>query len=299
MRKVIAFIAKKRKRNEAMPREIFRREKDRMYSGVLSMNMACEEKKITESILKGFEKNEFKMYLQFVVDSKTKKIVFAEALSRWNSSEKGFLGPREYIDDMERVGLISRHDLYMFDLVCRQLENWENTKYRGISISCNFTRISLSEENFIDRLTAISDKYAFDKSRLSVEITEDAIERNREIAMRNVQRCKELGFRVYLDDLGSGYTSLANLCDYPIDVVKLDRDILLKTNTPKGKNLFSGIIALSHSLNMEVICEGVETKEQDDLVSSTECDYIQGWYYSKPLPVEECEGFVSNYALSL
>jgi len=107
-------------------------------------------------------------------------------------------------------------------------------------------------------------------------------------------RCKELGFKVYLDDLGSGYTSLANLCDYPIDVVKIDRDILLKSDTPRGRDLFSGIIALAHSLNMKVICEGVETEEQNTLVSNSQCDYIQGWYYSKPLPLEECELFFKS-----
>ena len=99
-------------------------------------------------------------------------------------------------------------------------------------------------------------------------------------------------------NLGSGYTSLSNLCDYPIDVVKIDRDLLLKTDTEKGKTLFSGIIVLAHSLNMSVICEGVETEEQNTLVSETACDYIQGWYYTKALPLDECEAFVDNYNIS-
>ncbi len=116
---------------------------------------------------------------------------------------------------------------------------------------------------------------------------------------QNVRLCKELGFRVYLDDLGSGYTSLANLCDYPIDVVKIDRDILLKTQNKKGKDLFSGIIALAHSLDIKVICEGVETEEQNKLVESSACDFVQGWSYSKALPLEECESFIEVYAEKL
>ena len=275
--------------------KIFGTEKQIIFCDVHSMNIVQEEKKITESILKGFEKNEFKMYLQFIVDNKTKKITSCEALSRWDSREKGLIGPGKYIGNMESAGLISRHDFYMFDLACRQLEKWANTEYKDISISCNFTRITLSEDNFIDKLKMISNSYSFDKSRLSIEITEDAMEKDRETATQNVYKCKELGFNVYLDDLGSGYTSLANLCDYPIDVVKIDRDILLKTDNPKGKDLFSGIIALAHSLSIKVICEGVETEEQNTLVSSSECDYIQGWFYSKPLPLEECETFVRNY----
>ena len=279
--------------------KIFGTDKQIVFCDIHSMNKIQEEKKITESILNGFKNNEFKMYLQFIVDNKTKKIMSAEALSRWDSPTKGILGPAKYIEYMEMEGLISRLDFYMFELACRQLEKWHGTKYENISISCNFTRITLSEENFIDKLRTILDSYSFDKSKIAIEITEDAIERDRKTATNNVMQSKELGFRVYLDDLGSGYTSLANLCDYPIDVVKIDRDILLKTESQKGKDLFSGIIALAHSMNIKVICEGVETPEQNTLVSSTDCEYIQGWYYSKPIPLEECEAFIDNHYLKL
>ncbi len=253
------------------------------------------ENQMTESILKALEGNEFKMYLQFIVDNKTKTIASAEALSRWHSPQNGIIGPGGYIEHMETADLISKHDLYMFENANRQLEKWSDTEYKDISISCNFTRITLSEEDFIDKLTTISEKYDFDKSKLAIEITEDAIEKDRETAKRNVMLCKELGFRIYLDDLGSGYTSLANLCDYPIDVVKIDRDILLRTDTPRGRDLFTGIVALAHNLNISVICEGVETDEQNTLVSMSDCDYIQGWYYAKAMPLEECESFIKDY----
>lgn len=274
---------------------IFGTDKQTMYCDTHSMNRIQEEKKITESILKGFEKNEFKMYLQFVVDNKTKQIVSAEALSRWDSPQKGLIGPGKYIGNMELAGLISKHDFYMFELACRQLEKWKGTEFENVALSCNFTRITLSEENFIDKLLMISNSYSFDKTKIAIEITEDAIEKDRETATKNVVRAKELGFRIYLDDLGSGYTSLANLCDYPIDVVKIDRDILLKTELENGKKLFAGIIALAHNMDIKVICEGVETEEQNALVSTSDCDYVQGWYYSKALPLEECEEFIDKY----
>lgn len=256
------------------------------------------ETTMTKNILNGLKNNEFKMYLQFIVDNKTKKIVSAETLSRWDNPDEGIVGPVKYIRHMETTGLISLHDFYMFELACRQLEKWNDTKYKDISISCNFTRITLSEEDCIDKLKMISEEYNFDKTKLAIEITEDAIEKDREIAKRNVVLCKELGFRVYLDDLGSGYTSLSNLCDYPIDVVKIDRDILLKADTERGKALLSGIIALAHSLDMDVICEGVETVEQNTLITQSNCDYIQGWYYAKALPLEECEAFIEDYSIS-
>lgn len=253
------------------------------------------EQSVTQSILEGLKNKEFKMYLQFIVDNKEKKIVSAEALSRWENPTQGLVGPGNYIVHMETAGLISMHDFYMFELACRQLEQWKNTEYGEISISCNFTRITLSEEDFIEKMTSIAQNYQFDHSKLAIEITEDAIEKDREVAKRNVHLCKELGFKIYLDDLGSGYTSLANLCDYPIDVVKIDRDILLKTSTKRGRDLFSGIIALAHNLNISVICEGVETEEQNTLVSQSDCDYIQGWYYAKALPLEECMAFVDGF----
>lgn len=251
-----------------------------------------------DSFLQGIENGEFKMYLQFVVDSKTHKITMAEALSRWVHPEKGLLGPDFFIGAMESLRLISRLDYYIFELACRQLAQWNGTEYGDISISCNFTRATLSEEDCIAKLKEISEQYHFVKSLLAIEITEDTIEENIEIAKKNVRLGKAYGFRIYLDDLGSGCTSLSNLCDYPIDIVKIDRDILLKADTRRGRDLLTGMIALAHHLKLPVICEGVETEEQNTLVSQANCDYIQGWYYSKALHSEECEAFIDAYGLN-
>ncbi len=266
-----------------------------VFCDVNGMNHAIEEKNLMESIITGLKGQEFKLYLQFVVENKTGKIVSAEALSRWENPDKGILMPGKYIEAMEMTGIISRLDFYMFEMVCRQLHKWRETEFGSISISCNFTRITLSEEKFIENLRDISDKYVFDKSKLIIEITEDAIEKNLDTAMHNVLECKRMGFVIALDDLGSGYTSLSNLCDYPIDIVKIDRDILLKTDTKNGSDLFMGMIALAHSLNLRVVCEGVETETQNALVHASDCDYIQGWYYSKVYPARESEAIARKY----
>ena len=270
-----------------------------VYCDAHDMNKAIEEKLLFESLEKGFENREFKLYLQFIVDTKTKNIVSAEALSRWDNPEKGILTPGSYIEAMESSGLITRLDYYMFEMVCNQLHLWKGTEFEKLSVSCNFTRITISEDDFIEKLKNIYEKYSFDKSKLIIEITEDAIERNIDNAIKNIMACKEFGFRIALDDLGSGYTSLINLCDYPIDIVKLDRSILLKAATQKGEDLFKGMVALSHNINLKVVCEGVENEEHNDFVTTSECDYIQGWYYSRVLPVEECEGFVKHYTQKL
>ena len=273
--------------------------KQLVYCDARDMNKAIEEKMLIESLERGFENREFKLYLQFIVDTQTKNIVSAEALSRWDNPEKGILAPGSYIEAMENSGLINRLDYYMFEMVCNKLHEWQGTEFDKIPISCNFTRITISEDDFLEKIKSIYEKYTFDKSKLVIEITEDAIEQNMDNAIENIKACKEIGFVIALDDLGSGYTSFINLCDYPIDIVKFDRSILLKAVTKRGGGLFDGMVALSHNINLKVVCEGVENEEHNDFVTSSACDYIQGWYYSRVLPIEECEGFVKHYTQKL
>ena len=254
-----------------------------------------EQKTFIEDISNGLKNKEFKLYLQFVLDNKTKEIVSAEALSRWDRGEKGIIMPSEYIGITEKTGMISKLDYYMFENTCIQLHKWKDTEFNDITISCNFTRITLSERDFIEHIKEILSRYVFDKNRIIIEITEDAIEKNRDIAVNNILACKKLGFRIALDDLGNGYTSLTNLCDYPIDIVKIDRSILLKTEQKSGRDLFSGIVSLAHSLGLKVVCEGVETPEHHTYVTESDCDFVQGWYYSRPSGIQDCEKFYKSY----
>lgn len=255
-----------------------------------------EEAEFVKQIEHGLANGEFKMYLQFIVDNKEKKIVSAEALSRWQDANGEIISPVKYIAVMERNGLIAKLDYFMFEKACQKLVAWQNTEFDHITLSCNFTRITISEKNFAATLASIADKYAFDRSKLSIEITEDAVEKNPEVARGNIFKAKELGFKIALDDVGSGFTSFINLCEYPLDAVKIDRDILLRTDNLRGKKLFWGMISLAHFLNLAVVCEGVETEEQNKFVSESECDYIQGWYYAKPMPEEKAEDFATAYA---
>ena len=154
---------------------------------------------------------------------------------------------------------------------------------------------NIREKDFCGKIKEIADKYDFDREKLLIEITEDSIEKNLDIAKQNIINAKELGFRIALDDIGTGYTSLISLCDYPIDVVKIDRAVLLRADRESGKRLFLGIVSLMHNLNLEVVCEGVETEAQNDLVSESECDFIQGWYYSKGVSESKAEDFYREY----
>lgn len=253
------------------------------------------EKLLLNKIRSGLKNKEFKMHLQFIVDNKTKRIVSSEALSRWETSEGEVIMPGKYIGLMEKSGLITKFDYYMFESVCDKLSQWADTDLKELTISCNFTRITISEKDFVTKIKNIAERYEFDRSKLIMEITEDSIEKNLDVARNNIIKAKELGFHIALDDIGSGYTSLISLCEYPIDIVKIDREVLLLSEKESGKKLFLGIISLIHNLNLKVVCEGVETEKQNTLVSESECDYIQGWYYSKALPEASAEIFYKEY----
>ena len=253
------------------------------------------EKILINKIRYGLKNKEFKMHLQFIIDNKTKRIVSGEALSRWETSEGEVIMPGKYIGVMEKSGLIIKFDYYMFESVCDKLSKWAKTDFKELTISCNFTRITISEKDFVAKIKDIAERYEFDRSKLIMEITEDAIEKNLDVARDNIIKAKELGFSIALDDIGSGYTSLISLGEYPIDIVKIDREVLLLSEKESEKKLFLGIISLIHNLNLKVVCEGVETEEQNTLVSESECDYIQGWYYSKALPVAFAEIFYKEY----
>ncbi len=254
-----------------------------------------KERHLLRKIEEGFKNDEFKMHLQFIVDNKTKKIVSSEALSRWENSSGEVIFPGAYIGLMEKSGLIVKFDYYMFEIVCKKLSEWKNSDFNELTISCNITRITISEKSFVAKIKEIADKYDFDRSKLLIEITEDSLEKNMDVAKNNIIKTKELGFSIALDDIGSGYATLSSLCDYPVDIVKIDRNILLQTETDAGKELFLGIIAKVHELGLKVVCEGIETEEQNTLVSESDCDYIQGWYYSKALPETLAEDFYKEY----
>ena len=262
--------------------------------GIFCMNIN-ETPELLADIARGLQKGEFKMYLQFIVDNKTKDIVCAEVLSRWEKEDNVIVFPGKYIGLMEESGMITTLDYQMFENACRKLSEWEGTQFGDIMISCNFTRITISERDFAAKIKEITDKYSFDRSKLIMEITEDSVEKNFEIAKSNLAFARELGFAIALDDIGSGYTSLRNICDYPIDTVKLDRAWLLLTNTERGKKLFCGVISLMHLLDLKLVCEGVETEEQNAFVSASGCDFVQGWYYSTALSEEKAEIFAKEY----
>lgn len=233
------------------------------------------------------DKKEFRLYVQYIFDGTGQKACGAEALSRWDNPSEGMVSPGEFIKILEISEMIDELDFYILDECCRELEKWRDTPKKNIWLSCNMSRITLSNDSYMERFKYIVGKYDFNINQLVIEITEDALADDKSMVVENITACRELGCRISLDDFGSGYSSLKDLNDYPIDIIKIDKQLVEESITEQGKRLLSGIINLSHYLGIEALCEGIETKEELAVSTEAECDYIQGYLLSRTTPVDE------------
>ncbi len=242
---------------------------------------------LQKKLRNALDKKEFRLYVQYIFDGKGKIACGAEALSRWDSPEEGVISPAEYITMLETAEMIDELDFYILEECCRTLQEWKETKKKNIWLSCNMTRITLSNENFAVRFKEIVKKYDFDIGKLVIEITEDALAESKKLVMDNIAICKQMGCCIALDDFGCGYSSVKDLNDYPIDIIKIDRELIVDSNTEKGGHLLTGIIQLAHYLGIKALCEGVETEEELAISAGAECDYIQGYLLGRTNPANE------------
>ena len=251
--------------------------------------------RLQKKISSALENKEFQIYLQFVYDVGTKKFRGAEVLSRWHSRDEGVLSPSHYIEDMKTAGMVDKLDFYIFEKTCELLSIWKGTTLERIQLSCNFTRTTLSLPTFSESFEKILDKFDFSPENLLIEITEDSLVDDSAVAYQNVLAIKKLGCRIALDDFGSGYTSFRDLCEYPVDVIKVDRDIVTRSSSARGYAVLVGIIQMAHALGIRVLCEGIETENENKRAIDAECDYIQGFMYSRVLPLENAIDFYNRH----
>ena len=195
--------------------------------------------------------------------------------------------PGKYIEDMEKNETIVELDFYMFEEVCRLLQKFREGDRSDLKLFCNFSRKTVSLSNFTDKICSIAQRYQFDYRNLCMEITESSVFDNDKISINNVQRCKDMGFMIAMDDVGSGYSSFRDMAHYPVDLVKSDRDLLLSAVNERGRRLLQGMNALFHSIQLRTLCEGIETQGQCDMIREMGIDYMQGFYIQRALPVKE------------
>lgn len=234
------------------------------------------------------EKNEFVIYFQPIVDAKTKEIVSAEALIRWVHPVHGLIPPNAFIPIMEKTGFINEIGKYVLDEVIRQQKRWEMFKFKQISVTINVSLIEVETGNFFEHVEKKLQETKLDPDLITFEVTEGNAMANEKNTINEFKKLNELGARIALDDFGTGYTSFSHLKKFPAQILKIDRSfvehILVK---PEDQRIVQGMIELAHNLQMKVVVEGIENQQVSQLLESYGCDYMQGYYFSRPLPVFE------------
>ncbi len=236
------------------------------------------------------EQHEFECYLQPKYGLKSRHIEGAEALIRWNSKEFGFVFPNEFIPLSEKNGFVVELDFFILEEVCRTMRRWLDDGREPVVVSVNQSRLHLNYDDYIWRLREIVDKYEIPYEYIELELTESVFMDNLENLLTIMHKLHDIGFKLSLDDFGSGYSSLNMLKDIPVDVVKIDREFFNGTvNSEKGRAVISTVVDLAKNLDMEVISEGVETLEQVEFLTEINCAMVQGYYFAKPMPISSFE----------
>lgn len=265
-----------------------------MYQNQLS------DKKMESLMEAALQHQEFEVYLQPKVTLVDQKIHAAEALVRWNSPVYGLIPPGNFIPLFERNGFLERLDKYMVCQVCKILEKWKKEQRDPIIISVNLSRVYLFKPDFVDRLIQTVEQFDVDTSNIEFEITESVIFDRSEELQSIIKKLKRHGFSIAMDDFGSGYSSLNMLKDIPIDVMKLDQEFFRygSGNMERSKKIIESVILLAKGLQIHTVAEGVEQKSEVDFLKNVGCDEIQGFYYAKPLPLQEFIAFYETFSSS-
>ncbi len=247
-----------------------------------------EELKSKNSIVSAMEHaiktREFKMVYQPKIDFRTMKMIGAEALVRWVKADGTIVFPDYFIPVFEKNGFITRLDYYVFDEVCHFLKSHEEVPV----VSINLSGITLLEDGLVKRIMGILELHNIAVDRIEIEITESAIVDNFQVAIMRIEELKEHGIIVSMDDFGTGVSSLNRLKDISVDVLKIDKEFLSNTlNSKRGNIIIESVINMSKKLGLVTVAEGVETQEQAEILMNFGCDIAQGYYYAKPLEVDD------------
>ena len=252
---------------------------------------ALEKKiKIENNIEKEIDNNRFFLEYQPVLEAKTGKIIGAEVLSRLNSESDGILTPKSFLSAVDSVGINEKFDYYIFEKNCKWISN-DKKQREGYKYTINFSRSTLSEPAFVEKIVGIAEKYDLKFSCLAVEVLEDKniSGEAKQQMIENLSNLKQKGVSILLDDFGSGYTSFGDLQNLDISIVKIDKAITQNAVTETGFIILKNIIQTSKDIGFKTLCEGIETKEQEEAAIKAGTDLLQGFYYYRPMSVSKLE----------
>lgn len=259
------------------------------YDTDLRLTMIAE-KVIENQMHVALENNEFVVYLQPKYDIVRNQIIGAEALVRWITSDGNLISPGQFIPLFEKNGFVVNIDFYVLETVCQLIREWLDNGLTPVRISVNQSRLHLSNPNYVNSVYKIIEKYGVPTQYIEFEITESAFMNDIGSMMRVMSALHDLGFHISIDDFGSGFSSLNILKELPFDVLKIDREFLNETSdSQRSKTVVIYVVSMAKKLEIDVICEGVETQEQADFLREIGCYAIQGYFFAKPLPIKDFE----------
>ena len=248
------------------------------------------ERKVEDDMDAALTNHEFKVYLQPKISTDKEVLAGAEALVRWIHPAEGFIPPNKFIPIFERNGFILKLDDYMLEEIAKQQAQWIEEGHNLVPISVNISRAHFAREGLAKHICSIVDKYNVPHHFIELELTESAFFDDKNILIDTVTELRESGFIVSMDDFGTGYSSLNSLKELHLDVLKLDADFFRGVDSvERGMLIVSEVIGLAKKLNMKIVAEGIESRDQVDFLIEQECDLIQGYFYAKPMPVSEYE----------
>lgn len=253
-----------------------------------------EQKIDMENSIEGaIDRNRFFLEYQPLLEAKSGRIVGCEVLSRLNSEEDGILPPGVFLTAVSAVGVGDKFDYYVFEKNCKWIANNRRDRM-GIFYTVNISRSTLCDPDFLPTISEIIARYELTPQMIAIEVLEDKDVTGDalNVLTDNIKKLRARGHSVLLDDFGSGVTTFEDLQKLDVDIIKIDKAITQGTDTEAGLTIFSGMVKTAKELGLRVVCEGVETEEQAKIAIAEGCDYLQGYYYSRPVPVSRLEQMV-------
>ena len=278
--------------NAVLARELCKEDKEPQI-GFFDIEMSKQrlwEQKVETDMERALKQKEFQVYLQPKISTGEETLGGAEALVRWIHPTEGFVPPNKFIPIFERNGFILKLDDYMLHEVARQQAEWIEQGWKVVPISVNVSRAHFTREDLAEHICEIVDQYHVPHNVIELELTESAFFDDKQVLLNTVRKLRDAGFSVSMDDFGAGYSSLNSLKELSIDVLKIDADFFRGADSlDRGMLIVSEVIDLAKKLNMKIVAEGIECREQVDFLTDQECDLIQGYYFAKPMPIGEFE----------
>lgn len=247
-----------------------------------------DEQMILREMEYAIEQKQFTIHVQPIYSTAQQCDISAEALVRWQHPKEGMISPGRFIPLFERNGFIVRLDRYVWEEVCRMLADERKKLGRIVPVSVNVSRLDFYDETLLDFFQGLLKKYDLEPWMLKLEVTESAYTENPQQIMKTIEKFQQAGFKFLMDDFGSGYSSLSMLRNLSVDILKIDMKFVQEVVTSyRAAKIMEHIVQLAHDIEMDVVIEGVETKEQVEFLQDIGCDAIQGYYFSRPLPRDE------------